>query len=194
LSDNANAQLIYDSNGNGQLDNVDSLKIGLGAINDNASINSDLGAGTYFIRVYVPYGSANTNYNLGVSATATPPTTPTDPGNTLGTALDIGTLSSTTRFSDFIGSVDRTDFYRFTLANNSNFNLSFNGLRDDARAEIISDSNGNGQYESNERLYFTDGNEFSPGSIVTNLAAGNYFVRLNTSASDNTNYTLTLSV
>lgn len=194
LSDNANTQLIYDNNGNGQIDSVDSLKVGVGGINNNASISSDLGAGTYFIRVYVPYGSANTNYNLGISATATPPTTPTDPGNTLSTALDIGTLSSRTSFSDFIGSVDRNDFYRFTLTNNSNFNLALNGLKDDARAELISDSNGNGQYEDTERLYSTSGNEFSPGSIITNLAAGNYFVRLNAPASKNTNYTLTLSV
>lgn len=194
LSDNANAQLIYDSNGNGRVDDIDSLNLSIGGINDNASINSALGAGTYFIRVNVPYGSANTNYNLGISATATPPTTPTDPGNTLNTALNIGTLSSSTSFSDFIGSVDRTDYYRFSLANNSNFNLSLNGLGDDARAEVISDSNGNGEYESNERLYFTDGNRFSPGSIVTNLAAGNYFVRLNAPSSSNTNYTLTVAV
>lgn len=71
-----------------------------------------------------------------------PPTTPTDPSNTLNAALDIGTLSSTS-FSDFIGSVDRNDFYHFTLANNSNFKLSLNGLKDDAKAELISDSDGN---------------------------------------------------
>jgi len=195
LSDRANVQLIYDSNGNGQVESIDILKLDFGRNNNKAVISSALGAGTYFIRVNVPFASANTSYNLGVSATATPPTTPTDPGNTLNAALDLGIVSSRTRVSDFIGSVDRNDYYRFTLANASNFNLSLNDLKDEAKAELISDRNGDGQYDPlTESLYTTDGNEFRSGSIVASLAAGNYFVRVNASPSDNTNYSLSLSV
>lgn len=197
LADNANVQLIYDHNKNGQIDDTDILKRQLSQSND-VSISSALGAGSYFIRVNIPYGSVNTNYTLGVSATPTSPTTPSDPGNSLSTSLDIGSLR-TVSYNDFVGSVDRNDYYRFTLTNSSRFNLSLDNLKDSATVELISDKNGNGQYDfapgtpGDERLNVTSGNQFTSGSIITNLNAGTYFIRVNSAPNNNTNYTLSLS-
>jgi hypothetical protein len=54
-----------------------------------------------------------------------------DPGNTLATALNIGTLSSAKTFTDNVGPLDSADLYRFSLTQASRVNLSLSGLTDD---------------------------------------------------------------
>ena len=194
LTDSAYAELIYDSNGNGQIDNNETLNTTSGSQYGNGSINKTLGAGTYFIRVYTYYSSQNTNYTLGVSATASPPTTPKDPGNSLNTALDVGSVSNNRSFTDFVGTTDRNDYYRFSLAQTSNFNLSLSNLTDSANVQLIYDSNGDGQIDYGESLDSSSGSQYGNGSITKTLGAGNYFIRVYTNnSSQNTNYTLGLS-
>ena len=196
LSDSAKVELIFDSNGNGQADDNETLDYKYASSYNNASISTILGAGTYFIRVNAYYSSSNTQYTLGVSATATPPTTPKDPGNTLSTALDIGVLSGIRSFSDFVGSVDRDDYYRFTLTNvRNNFNLSLYGLTDSTKVELIFDSNGNGQLDYYDTLNYDYGYSNDNASISSPLGQGTYFVRVLVPSYDNanTNYTLSLS-
>ncbi|MEB3179321.1 MAG: pre-peptidase C-terminal domain-containing protein, partial [Nostocaceae cyanobacterium] len=165
----------------------------------NESISQTLGAGTYFIRVYPDSSADNTNYTLGVSATPALPTTPTEPGNTFATALNLSTVSSNpsspTTFRDFVGIVDSNDYYRLTLGRTSSVNVSVTGVTNDVRLEVIYDTNGNGIYESSERLYLSDnfGNNANE-SISQTLGAGTYFIRVYPdSSSDNTNYTLGVS-
>ncbi|MEH2180519.1 PPC domain-containing protein [Nostoc sp.] len=195
LSNYANVDLIQDSNGNGQYDQYsgDKLYDTYGNSSNNGSINRTLGAGTYFVRIYTS-NSSDTNYTLNLTATATPPTTPRDPGSTLGTALNIGNLSSIS-YKDFVGSADHDDYYCFTLAGTSNFSLLLNGLSNYANVDLIQDSNGNGQYDqySGDKLYDTYGNSSNNGSINRTLGAGTYFVRIYTSNSSDTNYTLSLT-
>lgn len=195
LSDSAYAELIFDSNGNNVYDDGERLYSGYGSSYSSGEINETLGAGTYFIRVYTYYDSDNTNYTLGVSATATtPPTTPRDPGNTLGTAFNIGPVSGNRSVREFVGSADRDDYYRFTLASTSNLNLSLNSLSDYAELEIIFDSNGNGQVDYNETLGNGYGDSNDNASISSPLGAGTYFIRVNAYyGSTNTNYTLEVS-
>ncbi|MGI2906911.1 PPC domain-containing protein [Tolypothrix sp. VBCCA 56010] len=193
VSDFADVQLIYDSNGNGVVDYSDELGSTSAYSSSNSSINKTLGAGTYFIRVSPDYSSYNTNYTLAVSATSYAATTPKDPGNTLGTALDIGFLSGTRSFKDFVGSVDSEDWYRFSLSSSRNFKLDLIGLSNDADVELIYDSNGNGQYDYYEELYSSYNSGSSNETISATLGAGTYFVRVNTDYSDdNTGYILTL--
>ncbi|MFN9624246.1 MAG: pre-peptidase C-terminal domain-containing protein, partial [Cyanobacteriota bacterium] len=100
------------------------------------SISSSLAAGNYFVRVY-PY-SGNTTYTLALSAT---PTTPEDnAGNTLAAARNIGTLTSSQTFSDWVGSADTNDYYRFDLAQAANVSLSLNGLSDNADVQLLNNS------------------------------------------------------
>ncbi|MBD2018480.1 S8 family serine peptidase [Microcoleus sp. FACHB-53] len=107
-----------------------------------------------------------------------------DPGNTLGAAYDVGTLNGTRTLTDFVGSTDTNDYYRFSLASVSNFNVSLTGLNADADVQLL-DSNGN---------FITYSNRSSNGdeSINRALAAGTYFVRVYQYSGD-TNYTLNLS-
>ena len=52
--------------------------------------------------------------------------------NTLSKAYNIGTLSGSRTFSDFVGSTDSQDFYRFSLGTIKKFTLSLKGLSADA--------------------------------------------------------------
>lgn len=114
----------------------------------------------------------------------------------MATALDIGVLSGRLSFSDFVGSSDRDDFYRFTLANTSNnFNISLTGLSDSAKVELIYDSNGNGQFDNYDSIIDYDYGSISYNpSISSPLGQATYFVRVRTySSDDNTRYSLWLS-
>jgi hypothetical protein len=73
------------------------------------SITRELNAGTYFIEVRQWSGS--TFYNLTASATAVPDLA----GNTFASARNITLGSTPTTFSDWVGSIDTLDYYRFTL-------------------------------------------------------------------------------
>ncbi|AFY42497.1 pre-peptidase C-terminal domain-containing protein [Nostoc sp. PCC 7107] len=141
------------------------------------SINSHLAAGNYYVRVY-PYGSANTSYNLSLTASA-------DAGNSLTLARNIGTLSSTQTFNDFVGTTDTNDYYRFTLGTASNFRLNLSGLSDDADVVLL---NSSGATIQSSALSGT-----TSESINSHLAAGNYYVRVYPYGSANTSYSLSLT-
>ena len=145
------------------------------------SITSQLSAGTYYIRVY-PY-SGNTNYNLAVSAA---PLAPVDlAGNTLATARAITVGSSTTSYTDWVGSTDTNDYYRFSLANSSNFNLSLTGMTADGDVQLL---NSGGSVIASS----TNGGTASE-SITSQLSAGTYYIRVYPYQSANTNYNLAVS-
>ncbi|NJN30260.1 MAG: S8 family serine peptidase [Synechococcales cyanobacterium RM1_1_8] len=146
------------------------------------SIRRTLTAGTYYVRVY-PFGG-NTNYTLALSAPAVP-TIPDSAGNTLGTARNIGTLSGTRTFTDFVGSVDTNDYYRFSLGTTSNFSLALNGLGADADVQLL---NSAGVLVQSSLASGTN-----PESITRTLASGTYYVRVYPFNGSNTNYSLSLS-
>ncbi|GAB1542973.1 hypothetical protein NUACC21_56470 [Scytonema sp. NUACC21] len=195
LSDYADIEVVFDNNGNGVYDAGELLYDGYGSSDESGSINATLGAGTYFIRIFSEDSANNTNYTLEVDAVTAPRTTPKEPGNTFGTAVNVGTFSTKQSFTDFVGSSDRNDYYRFSLSQTSNFNLLLSGLSSYADVELISDSNGNGTYDTNEKWYQSDGNPWRNGAINATLGSGTYFIRVYTAdLIDNTNYTLELWV
>ncbi|UZQ55583.1 pre-peptidase C-terminal domain-containing protein [Trichothermofontia sichuanensis B231] len=114
-------------------------------------------------------------------------------GNTLGTARNIGTLSGTQTFSDFVGSTDTNDFYRFNVASRSNFSLTLNGMSADADVQLIRDTNNNGIVDSGEVLASSTNGGTTADAISRTLDAGNYFVRVYPFGTANTNYTLSLT-
>jgi hypothetical protein len=143
------------------------------------SITRQLSAGTYYIRVY-PYQSANTNYNLAVSATSIDLA-----GNTLATARAITVGSSTTSYTDWVGSTDTNDYYRFTLANSGNFNLSLTGMTADADVQLLN---------SGGSLIASSANGGTTSESITGqLSAGTYYIRVYPYQSANTNYNLAVS-
>jgi subtilisin family serine protease len=144
------------------------------------SINRQLAAGTYYIRVY-PYDGA-TIYNLNVSATPAAP--PDFAGNTLATARQITIGSTTSTFKDWVGSSDTNDYYRFTLSDTSNFRLNLSGLTADADVELLNSAGSIIQRSINP--------DTAEETISGTLAADTYFIRVYP-YSGATNYNLNLS-
>jgi hypothetical protein len=147
----------------------------------NENISRQLNAGTYYARVY-PFGSANTNYNLSLTANSVGLTD--NAGNSTGSARNIGTLSGTQNFSDFVGSADTNDYYRFSIANTSNFSLGLTGLSADAEVALL-DANGS-------TIVSSTNSGSTSESITRQLNAGNYYARVY-QYSGNTNYNLSLT-
>ena len=148
--------------------------------NISESITRQLSAGTYYVQVY-PY-SGSTNYNLSLAAA--PVEIPDNAGNTLATARDITIGATTSTYSDFVGTTDTNDYYRFSLGGSSNFSLNLTGLSADADVSLL-DSNGSVITSS------TNGSNISE-SITRQLSAGTYYVQVYP-YSGSTNYNLTLS-
>ena len=129
-----------------------------------------------------------------------PPSIATEPGKTLATAYNLGVVDGEHNVTEFIGTTDATDIYKFTLAQTSRVSLDLGGLTDqwyqrNLKMELIIDRNSNGLIDDDDDLYvdYTDGNN-STANLISTLGAATYFVRLNReSDSTNTNYNLTLN-
>jgi hypothetical protein len=153
----------------------------------NEAIAQNLGAGLYYLQVA---GSADTTYNLGVSATALTYSPVNIVGNTLSQNLDIGTLGTTQNFSDFVGNPhgikqDETDYYTFSIPSASSVNLKLTGLT--ANADLyLYDSNG---YPIANSSDFSSVDE----TISQNLNAGTYRIGVLSNNSANTGYNLQAS-
>jgi trimeric autotransporter adhesin len=132
---------------------------------DAEAISATLAAGIYYVRVY-PY-TGSTTYNLSLSAIAAPID---NAGNTLATARNVGVLTGTRTFQDFVGATDTNDYYRFTLNQGSNFRLGLNGLTADADVQLL---NSLGAVVQTSNLDVT-----TPESIERYLDAGTYYVRV----------------
>ena len=146
------------------------------------SINRRLRAGTYYVRVY-PYRDANTSYRLALAATPVP-TTSDGAGNTLGAARNLGRLSGSQSFQDFVGSSDTNDYYRFTLGQSSNFRLTLNGLSADGDVELLNRSGG--------VIQSSTAPSTNAERMSRQLTAGTYYVRVYP-YSGSTNYSLSLT-
>lgn len=147
------------------------------------SIKATLDVGTYYVRVSPYYDS--TNYNLSLSATSMVDSA----GNTTSAARNISVGSTTSTYSDWVGSSDKEDYYKFTLSNNYNFKLTLNGLSGDADVQLLR--------LNSDSTTTTVGNSATGGTTaeainINALTAGNYFVRVY-SYTGNTNYNLSLS-
>jgi Bacterial pre-peptidase C-terminal domain len=145
------------------------------------SIERTLPAGTYVIQAY-PYKNAQSNYRMSIDINQVAPLD--HAGNSMSNARNIGTLSGTTTFNDFVSSTgDRDDYYRVNLAQTSNFNLVVTGMSSDADVEVL-DSIGN-------RIAGSGNWGSSNESINRQLAAGTYYTRV-LAYQGETTYTLRL--
>ncbi len=117
-----------------------------------------------------------------------------DPGNSLSTARNVvGVENGSISLTDFVGTGDSSDFYRFDIKTKSNFNLRLDGLRADADVKLIQDKNRNGVVDSGEVIRYSLNIGTIPDVInISNLAPGTYYVQVS-SYSGSTNYSLNLS-
>ena len=185
-------QLIIDSNENGRIDDEEII-YDKGYYSSSGAFNSALGAADYFVRVVQESNTTNTNYRLDLSANPTPSSTETDPGSTLDGSYSIGNIGELQSFTEFAGSTDTTDIYKFTLTQTSNVDLLMTDYDGRLDLQLIIDSNENGRIDDEEIIY-DKGYYSSSGAFNSALGAADYFVRVvQESNTTNTNYRLDLS-
>lgn len=115
-----------------------------------------------------------------------------EPGNTLATARDLGSLTTTQTQAEFVDINDWNDYYRIQIENPSSLALSLEGVGGDADLSLIQDINQNGLVEYNEILDASYSFTSSEQINVTNLNPGFYYVRVS-QWSGAINYTLSLT-
>jgi uncharacterized repeat protein (TIGR01451 family) len=149
-----------------------------------------LPTGEYFIRV--SRVSGNTNYQLRLSANTT--AVPADKaGDTIVKSFDLGSIASIVSVSDFIGSIDPVDLYRFTVSNALGLKARLTGLSGDADLEIFRDLDGNGVLDATEQVANSILSGVSDEEIILQgVAPETYFVRVAQFEGD-TDYTLVVS-
>lgn len=195
VSNENKVYLIKDYNNNNQVDQGDGdvLNFGYAYSSSNGEINRALEAGTYYVQVSNTSG-INSNYDLRLEVASKPATTPSNPGNTLNTALDLGSLSQNINFTDFVGKSDPVDIYRFTLNRNSDVELIVGAVNQETKLDLIKDYNNNGQINSGDGDILDDayGYSSSNGEITQALEPGTYYIQVSNNGA--TNYDLRVNV
>lgn len=157
--------------------NADGSQITQSSASGNADENiiQNLRAGSYYF--YVGGGGTGTNYKIETSAIALGPIPVDNAGNTIAQAKNLGTLGSTvTVANDFVGNfnglaTDDTDYYQFTLTENSTVNLKLSGLSQDATLYLHqAESLGGAVIQISANTGSADEN------ITRNLRPGTWFV------------------
>ena len=75
-----------------------------------------------------------------------------DPGSTITTAFDLGNIADLQSLTEFVGSTDTSDIYKFSLTKISNFDLSLTDYDGDLDLQVIIDSNQNGRIDEGETI------------------------------------------
>ncbi|MBG1263756.1 beta strand repeat-containing protein [Nostoc commune] len=148
------------------------------------AIRRSLNPGTYNILVTRAAGTTTANYTLSAVAQTIDPD---QAGNNQGVAQNLGTLNGSISRSEFVGSIDTNDYYKFNLNTASSFNLSLSGLSDNADVQLIR-SNG-------QQIPITN-QTGSTNETISNLSlsAGTYYIRIYPSGSAETFYNLDITV
>jgi hypothetical protein len=101
-----------------------------------------------------------------------------DPGDTLGTARNWGTLSGTFQASQSVGDTDLADIYKVSIGA-GNLNASLTGMAADADLRLIRDINNNGSIDYGEILSSsTRGGTQDETINFSGLEAGDYYLQV----------------
>lgn len=187
--------LIRDSNTNGLVDNNEILASDSSfSANSLADTTQDLPPGIYFIRVEST-STQSTQYQLNLIPTLFGGNVSPEPGNTLSVASDLGIFSGTRSVREYVGTLDTTDIYRFTLNDLSNLQITANASSTPVRVQLVRDANNNGLIDNNEVFVSREGSGVvTPARINEDLPAGTYFIRVDPRFGSNfaTSYEMTL--
>jgi Bacterial pre-peptidase C-terminal domain len=104
--------------------------------------------------------------------------------NSLSTARNLGTLSGTRTYQDWVGDSDANDYYQLSVGDRSTFNLTLSNLTADADVQLLNRNGAIVQTSSNSNT--------AAESIRMTLDAGTYYIRVYP-YSGSTQYTLNLS-
>ncbi|HVX83718.1 MAG TPA: carbohydrate-binding domain-containing protein [Phycisphaerae bacterium] len=177
-------QLIYDGNGNQQVDAGEIIgQVSSTGVNQGTPplVTALTLPGDYYVHVL----ANNATYVLTMQAVSQD-----GAGNTLGTARALvgGTVS------EFVGRIDPDDFYSFTAAGPGELRAVLSGSNSLNSVEIIRDANNNGVVDAGEVLGSTTNYPVSDDVLEGVLlpSAGTYFAHVASNGVES-NYTLTLT-
>lgn len=111
--------------------------------------------------------------------------------NTIFTATNLGTLSSTRTLNDFVGTDDNFDFFKFDLTQNSDLNLVFES-ESALTVSLIADLNNNGVVDRGETVFSRSSFSGNTVSQFTSLPTDTYIVQVERAFRNSANYDLTL--
>jgi trimeric autotransporter adhesin len=203
VSGSGRLEIFYDANGNGRLDadqligveSDKSVAFGSASTSANDPISSVVlpAIGTYFVQVERDLSSSNIQYDLNLTANPIfPSNLAIDPGSEPTTAYNLGTLSKGGSFEakDYVGGLDATDVFRFTLSEAAKVTFGKVEFGDiNITTRVYQDKNNNNILDSSDAI-----GEYFAGQTSQNLAAGTYFVSASQNFSlYNSAYTLTFS-
>lgn len=188
-------QLIRDGNNNGLVDSGEILAsdLSIGA-NSLASATQDLPPGTYFLKIE-PTSTQLTQYQLNLIPTLFGGNVSPEPGNALPVASDLGVFSGTRSVREYVGTIDATDIYRFTVSDLSNLQITATASSTPVEVQLVRDANNNGLIDSDEVFASRAGSGVTtPARINQDLPVGTYFILVNPRFGGNssTSYEMTL--
>lgn len=103
------------------------------------------------------------------------------------------TVSGQVLAKDLVGSLDKTDYYQFTIGKSGTLNATLSGLSGSATIRLIMDANRNRLIDGGEQLAYGYGSTYGNNPISRVLSAGTYFIEVSSNDRSNTAYTLTLA-
>ncbi|NJL19983.1 MAG: hypothetical protein HC895_02835 [Leptolyngbyaceae cyanobacterium SM1_3_5] len=178
LRGNANVRLL-----NGQFGTIAASNQ---SRNRPEQIRANLETGTYYLQVQYVDRRGATPYRLQSSFTpnSVPPPPPPPPvgDNSIATAFDIGTITTTTIREEFVGIGDPVDFHKFTLNDITNLRLGVEVFGGGGRFELIRDDNNNGLVD--DEVYASSFGSLPP----LDIPPGTYYLRA--SSTSTTRYRL----
>lgn len=130
------------------------------------------------------------------SNTSTPVADPLPPtGSTLSAFEELGFLRGEFETEGFVGSSDRSDYYRFTLPDNGEIDITLGGVTENASFQLIKDFRGDGAVNDDDvlsvRSVDADSSIRDSDVISRAIEAGTYFLRVYPNNRNNsTNYNL----
>jgi hypothetical protein len=190
MDEGVNFWLYVDVDGDGQFDGNEVLESTFGS--GTRTLVEQLVAGTYHLRIEPQFSGESTAYTLTITPSAITITDPADPGTTIATARNLGTVSSLITQNDLVGGIDQGDVYTFALGQSRQIQAQLTGMDEGVNFWLYVDLDGDGQFDGNEVLESTFGS--GTRTLVEQLAAGTYHLRIEPQSSgDSTAYTLTIT-
>lgn len=165
-------QLIRDDNNNGLVDDGEVF-----APRAFSSLTPlDMPPGTYFIRVE-GFSNVLSPYELTLVPSLFGGNVSPDPGNTLPVASDLGIFSGTRSVREYVGTLDLTDVYRFTLNDLTNLQITATVPTTPVKVQLVRDANNNGLLDTGEVFASREGSGLTtPAKLNEDLPVGTYFI------------------
>ncbi|MCC7373894.1 MAG: hypothetical protein IT581_04500 [Verrucomicrobiales bacterium] len=188
-------RLIQDVNGNQLPDDNEVLATDAGHTGEPAEVERWLNPGTYYIGVHA-YPGYSTGYELTLSL-APQPQSGGQRDDTIALADTRNPLVPARAVSDFVGSSDDTDYYRFEVPDSVSevqAVLPRSSLVGYAILTILRDANQNGVMEDDEVMAAATGHGGADARVLTWLDPGTYYLRVSAYPGYSTTYSVTLAV